>query len=212
MVASTTSTVRAHAKGLGRRRVSLAVLAGVAALPLLTMGITVPSAVAKSRAVSDRAAMHERLEQREGIARSLRTYTDDGTLDDLDELHQRLVAMIPADVSPLDEFGALRSAASSLGIEIDSVKAIRTHDVRSSSGSALSGGAVQVDEVLVTLADSVDNVLSLVEELRRRGLPTLLLGFDLTREAPAMRIFQAEVRIGFIRRASLTTHNEPLVR
>ena len=67
MVATSPNTVRAHAKGMGRRLVSLALFAGVAALPLLTMGITVPSAVAKNRAVSKRDAMRDRLAERESL-------------------------------------------------------------------------------------------------------------------------------------------------
>ncbi len=212
MAAASTSTVRAHAKGMGRRRASLALFAGVAALPLLTMGITVPSAVAKSRAVTERQAMLERLEQRDGLVRSMRAYDQQGILEELEELHETLVGMIPTNVQALDEFGALRASASALEIELVSVRAIRTHDVQGASGEASAApahGAIQVDEVLVTLADSVDNVFQLVEELRRRGLPTLLLGFDLTRETPLQRTFQAEVRLGFIRRATQSLPSGP---
>ena len=212
MAAQSTSIIRAHAKGMGRRRISLALFAGVAALPLLTMGITVPAAVAKSRAVSERDSMRQRLDEREEIYRSLNDYRSDGAIEELEELHRSLVGMIPSSIDPLDEFGALRAAAKALDVKLAVVKAVRTHSLSAASSASSSAatdgsaspaqGIVQVDEVLVNLHEPVDKIFGLVQELRRRGLPTLMLSFDLSRETPNQRAFEAEVRFGFIRRAA----------
>ncbi|QDV06856.1 hypothetical protein Poly30_23730 [Planctomycetes bacterium Poly30] len=218
MAVTSPNTVRAHAKGMGRRKVSLALFAGVAALPLLTMGITVPSAVAKNRAVSERDAMRDRLAERESIFRSLREYESDGALEELEELHRSLVGMIPRSIEHLDEFGSLRMAAAALDIELISVRTVRTHAVGAFTGAASNQGApdqgatsdsvtsaqgtVFVDEVLIHLHESVDGVFGLVQELRKHGVPTLILSFDFTRETPVSRAFEAEVRLGFVRRAA----------
>ncbi|MFT6109322.1 MAG: hypothetical protein ACJA2W_002242 [Planctomycetota bacterium] len=197
---------------MGRRRISLALFAGVAALPLLTMGITVPAAVAKSRAFSEREAMRERMSEREAIHRSLSDYRTDASIAELEELHLSLIGMIPHAIDPLDEFGTLRAAAKALDVELVEVKAVRTHSLSAIAGSVTGGsattpatapqGLIQVDEVLVNLHEPIDKVFGLVQELRRRGLPTIMLSFDLSRETPYQRAFEAEVRFGFIRRAA----------
>lgn len=223
MAVHSTSTVRAHAKGMGRRRISLALFAGVAALPLLTMGITVPAAVAKSRAFSEREAMRERMSEREAIHRSLSDYRTDASIAELEELHLSLIGMIPHAIDPLDEFGTLRAAAKALDVELVEVKAVRTHSLSAIAGSVTGGsatnpatspatgpqGLIQVDEVLVNLHEPIDKVFGLVQELRRRGLPTIMLSFDLSRETPYQRAFEAEVRFGFIRRAAPSMAGSP---
>ncbi len=196
MAAPSTSTIRSHAKGLARRHISLALFAGVAALPLLTMGITVPSAVAKNRAESERAQMRLRLAEREALNIELSEYRTGETMASLRELHEELVGMIPSGVGPLTEFGELRSSAENLGIDLQSVRPVRTHGV---AGDGVAGDVV-VDEVLVTLTGPVNKVFGLVSEIRSHGLPILVLSFDLARETPQQRAFQAEVRFGFVRR------------
>ena len=198
MVVQSSSTMRSHAKGLARRHISLALFAGVAALPLLTMGITVPSAVAKNRAESQRAEMRVRLAEREALSIELSEYRTGSTLAALQELHEELVGMIPDGVGPLKEFGELRSSADVLGIELNTVRAIRTHRVGGDGAAA----DVVVDEVLVTLREPVNKVFALVSEIRKHGLPILVLSFDLARETPQQRAFQSEVRFGFVRRVA----------
>lgn len=208
MAAVTSSTLRSHAKGLARRHVSFALFLGVAALPLLTMGVTVPSAVAKSRAESTRTEMRARLAEREKLNASLAKYQDDLRLESLRELHEELVGMIPAAIGPLTEFGELRSAADSLGIVLETVRPMRTHSVGDEGGP----GGVLVDEVLVTLRGTVNKVFGLVSEVRKRGLPVIVLSFDLVREMPQQRSFQAELRLGFARRTAPDLPSVPSVR
>lgn len=207
MAAQSTSTLRSHAKGLARRHLSVGLFAGVAALPLLTMGITVPSAVAKSRAVSQRDEMRSRLAEREELHMALREYQTGTTLESLKELHRGLEAMIPAGVGHLTEFGELRSAAETLGIKIQTIQHVRAHAVN----AEVSGGVV-VDEVLVVLREPVNQVFGLVNEIRKHGLPVLVLSFDLARETPQERAFQSEVRLGFVRRIAPSPSGESSAR
>ncbi|MEM8712086.1 MAG: hypothetical protein AAGG01_14140 [Planctomycetota bacterium] len=231
MAASSTSTLRARARGLAQRQFGLALFVGVAALPLVTMGITVPSAISKGRAVDERQEMLARLEQRDGIVRSLDGYRDDSTLLQMEALHANLLAMIPTQVAALDEFGVLRSAAEDLGLNLISVNSMRTHrlvsshagEVQSSAGDVLPGpdqqmtsasedaasappvvqgnGTVVLDEVLVSLREPIDSVLDLVDAIRSKGLPTVVLGLDMARQQPNERAFQTELRLGFVRRS-----------
>ncbi len=208
MAAQSTSTLRSHAKGLARRHVSAALFVGVAALPLLTMGITVPSAVAKNRAVSEREEMRARLAEREELHMALSEYSSGATLASLQELHEELVGMIPEGIGHLTEFGELRSCAKSIGVELQGVRHVRAHPVTGDNGS----GDVVVDEVLVTLREPVNKIFGLVSEIRKHGLPVLVLGFDLAREMPHQREFQSEVRFGFVRRIAPSPAGEAPAR
>ena len=204
MPAPSTSTVRSHAKGFARRDISFGLFLAVAALPLLSMGITIPSAVAKRRAVQERDYVRSRLAERQRLHTQLSEYRSGATLETLRELHEELVGMIPEDVGHLAEFGELRSSAESIGVELAGITHVRTHSVDGSDGS----GDVVVDEVLVMLNAPVNQAFGLVGEVRRHGLPVLVLGFELARETPQVRTFQTELRLGFVRRITPSSVSE----
>lgn len=231
MAAASSSTLRARARGLAQRHFGFALFVGVAALPLVTMGITVPSAISKGRAVDERQEMLSRLEQRDDVIRSLEGYRDDTTLLQMEALHASLLAMIPTQVAALDEFGVLRSVAEALDLQLISVNSVRTHRLVSSGAGGAQGeadmglpgpeqtmpadqagavappavgggnGTVVLDEILVSLREPVDPVLDLVDAIRAQGLPTVVLGLDMARQHPNEHAFQTELRLGFVRRS-----------
>lgn len=200
------STVRSRATGIGRKGLRFAVLGGVALLPILSMGVTVPSAVAVRDFKESRAASRERLDERNAVARKLTAYSDGSALLEIENLSAALHDMIPTGLRPLDEFGSIREASALEGIALRSIRLARTHatSITGESSGGSVGYAVVVDEVVVSLDETPETCLALIDDLRASGRPTVVLGFDLARTHLSQTTFQAELRLGFLRRVVRT--------
>lgn len=197
------STVRSRATGISRRGLRTVVLVGVAALPVLSMGLTVPSAVSVREGRSARMASLARLERRNELVRRLGEYADVETLEAMRGVHSELRSLIPTGVRALDEFGHVREACSALGISIREIRRARTHATAlAGAAGAGSSAAVVIDEVIVTFTDTRDTALALVDDLRSNGHPLVVLGFDFSRSGVTQTRFQTELRLGFLRRTS----------
>ncbi|MEM1452333.1 MAG: hypothetical protein AAF957_12410 [Planctomycetota bacterium] len=198
--------IRARAHGMARRGGRVLLFAGAALLPVALMGVTVPSAVAVQEARDAQADCRVRLDERNSLATKLAGYESEGVIDEVEALERVLRGLVPTELDHLDMFGRLRAVAAPRGTELTTVQLVRTHYAASSSftdGESGQPSALVVDEVLVTLNDTIGDSFALVDDLRASGMPTLVLGFDFTRESVLDDTFQTELRLGFLRRVEL---------
>lgn len=202
------STVRSRTAGVSRRGLGAAVLLCAGVLPILSMGITVPSAVAVREQRDSRVAGMARLDERNDAVRRLGKYCEEDVLEQVRQIGATLYAMIPTGVRPLDEFGSIREASDARGIVLREIRLSRTHATPITgevSGSGSLSYAIVVDEVAVSLHESPAESLALVDDLRAGGHPIVVLGFDMARTNVAQESFQTELRLGFLRRVVRAT-------
>lgn len=206
------SVMRSRVTGFGRRSVR-AMLFGVAGfVPVVTMGLTVPSALGLRGAQVSYALESSRLEERSCLLDRLGDYTESGSVNELTELASVLRAMVPGSVRPLEEFALIRAIAARSGVDVGSIRSVRTHSARSLAGSKQGSedvaeeGASQgivIDEVVVTFNGGIDFCLQLVSTLRMSGYPIIVFGFDLARTQAGQQTFAVELRLGFLRRVGV---------
>lgn len=203
------SVVRSNVTGFGQRSVR-AMLFGVAALvPVLSMGVTVPSALSLRGAQASYEREALRLDECAGLLDRLGDYTEPGSLDEMVELASVLRGMIPGSVRPLEEFALIRAIAAAHGVDMGSIRSVRTHSALSLAESKESkpdeadegtAQGIVIDEVVVTFSGGLDFCLQLVSTLRQTGYPTIVFGFDLARTQAGDKVFAVELRLGFLRR------------
>ncbi len=199
----TQNTVRTRATGLARRGVQLATLATVGALPLLSMGITIPAAMQVRKARQASQSEDQRLRERDDLAQATEPYEAPGRVQDLRAIARTLAELLPTQIEPLHEFGAVRTAAAAHGVELASLRRTRSHSAARSERSH-----ILADEIVLTLRAPLATTFALVDELRASGLPTVVLGFDATRTNVRDPRFQTELRLGFLRRIPGTPRSQ----
>ncbi len=204
------SVLKSHVTGFGRRS-ARAMLFGLAAVvPVISMGITVPSALGLRGAQKAFDEESSRLDLKSSLLGRLGDYTQSGSLDELGELASVLRGMVPCGVRPLEEFALIRAIAARSGVDMESIQSVRTHSAMSlaeskkSEGDAAQGeeaaAGIVIDEVLVTFNGGIDFCLQLVSTLRESGYPIIVFGFDLARAQAGTQNFAVELRLGFLRR------------
>lgn len=206
-----TNVMKSHVTGFGRRS-ARAMLFGLAALvPVVSMGVTVPSALGVRGASRSYDAEVSRLSLRSELVGRLGSYTEAQSLDELSDLASALRGMVPSGVRPLQEFALIRAIAAGGGVQLDSIRPVRTHAALSlakgsgSSESASPDGeqalhGIVIDEVVVTFKGSIEFGLELVSTLRESGYPIIVFGFELARSQARDKTFASELRLGFLRR------------
>lgn len=198
--------IKSRPRGFARTWARAVAFAAAALLPVTLMGVTVPSAVAVREAKLAKDDCQRRLDERNHLVTKLSGYGKRGVIDEVEALERVVRDLVPSDLDRLEVFGRLRAVATPRGTEITTIRLIRTHHVQSHSvedGEDSENTAIVVDEVLVSMADSIGDAFALVDDMRATGLPTLVLGFDFTRESVHSNDYQTEMRLGFLRRVRL---------
>ena len=198
--------IKMRSRGIARSSGRAVLFAGAALLPVALMGVTVPSAVSVREAKLVQMECRDRLDERNELARKLAGYGADGVIDEVEALERVLRGLVPTDLDALEVFGTLRAVAALRGTELTTIQLIRTHRTASPNmdGRETKGGtAIVVDEVLVGLTDTIGDSFALVDNLRASGIPTLVLGFEFSRENVLAGSYQTELRLGFLRRVRL---------
>lgn len=221
--------VRAKTRGATRRRIRGSIYMGAALVPLLGMGVTLPSAVGLSSAVAECERQQVRLSRRSQVAAEVEGLGSEAELMQIQRLSEAVRALVPTSVGPLQEFGAMRLAAERNGIHLDSIRLLRDSvpveaerrdedvvadpmDTMDSmdpaggpSGAAApvqpSGPALVMDEIELGFQSHPARVPALVAALRSAGLPTTVLELSLNRDQIETPTFQIELRLGVLRRA-----------
>jgi hypothetical protein len=198
--------IKMRARGIARPSGRAILFAGAALVPVALMGVTVPSAVSVREAALARIECRDRLDERNELAHKLAGYGADGVIDEIEVLERVLRGLVPTDLDVLEVFGTLRAVAALRGTELTTIQLVRTHGTGAANTDgreSQAGTAIVIDEVLVGLTDTIGDSFALVDNLRASGIPTLVLGFEFSRENVLAGSYQTELRLGFLRRVRL---------
>jgi len=163
---------------------AIASLGGVTAKPLARM--------ARSReAFSDATALIERARNERSTYERLCNQFD---VEHCCSLTRRLNELVPQELTPIRIYNVLRLAASAGGIELGSIEMGEEYD----QGVIAGSDTVVMREVRISGATTPAMLVAFVDEVRRCGLPTVVLDFSISRSEPGAKRFDFIVGLGLL--------------
>jgi len=159
-------------------------LGGVTARPLARM--------ARSReAFADATELIARARQERSTYERLCNQFD---VEHCSSLTRRLCDLVPQELTPIRIYNVLRLAASAGAIELGSIEMGEELD----QGVIVGDSTVVMREVRLTGATTPAMLVAFIDEVRRCGLPTVVLDFSISRSEPGARRFDFLMGLGLL--------------